>query len=176
MRRTAAATIAGIVSGLVAGVLGRIAMRIVAVVRGDVPDFTITGTIGILLVFLLMGGALALVFAIVARGNPARPGPGWWSLAGAGLLAGVVLLTPLRSELAGRAAFIALFLPVGLLLGWGSAWLTLVISRWLPEPGGAGRYLYGLLAAPAILATVAVPALLVFGILQSIGVIPIPNQ
>jgi hypothetical protein len=151
-------------------------MRIVAVIRGDVPDFSITGTIGILLVFLLMGCALALVFAIVTRGNPARPGPGWWSLAGVGLLAGVVLLTPLRSELAGRPAFLVLFLPVGLLLGWASAWLTLVISRSLPESGGAARYLYGLLAAPAVLATVAVPVLLVVGILQSVGVIPVPNQ
>jgi hypothetical protein len=88
----------------------------------------------------------------------------------------VVLLTPLRSELAGRPAFIALFLPVGLLLGWASAWLTLLVSRSMPERRGAGRFLYGLLAAPAVLATVAVPVLLVFGILQSIGVIAIPNQ
>ena len=172
----AAATIAGIVSGLVAGVLGRIAMRIVAVSRGDVPSFSITATIGILIVFLVMGCALALVFAIVARGNPARPEPGWWSLAGVGLLAGVVLLTPLRSEVAGRPAFLVLFLPVGLLLGWGSAWLALVIARSLPNPSGAARYLYGLVAAPAVLATLAVPVLLVFGILQSIGVIPIPDQ
>jgi hypothetical protein len=92
------------------------------------------------------------------------------------LLAAVVLITPLRSELAGRPEFIVLFLPVGLLLGWGSAWPTLVISRALPKPDGAARYLYGLLAAPAVLATIAVPVLLVFGILQSIGIIPIPNQ
>jgi hypothetical protein len=149
-------------------------MRLVAVIRGDAPGFSITGTIGILVVFLVMGCALAFVFALLVPRNRLRPL--WWSLAGVGLLACVVLLTPLRSELAGRPAFMALFLPVGLLLGWSAAWLTLVISRSLPELGGAARALYGVLAAPAVLATVAVPVLLVFGILQSIGVIPIPNQ
>ena len=172
----AAATVAGTVSGLVAGVLARMAMRLVAVSRGDVPGFSIRGTIGILIVFLLMGCALALLFAILVARRSARPRPGWWSLAGAALFACVVLLTPLRQELGGRPEFVALFVPVGLLLGWSSAWLTLTISRSLPEPGGAARPLYGVLAAPAVLATLAVPLLLIFGILQSIGVIPIPNQ
>lgn len=175
MKRAAAAAIAGIACGLLAGVLGRIAMRLVALMRGDTPEFSITGTIGILFVFLLMGCALALLYAILRAGS-ARPRPWWWSPAGVGMLAAVVLLTPLRSELAGRPAFIALFVPIGLLLGWSSAWLTLWISRSLPEPSGAARYLYGLVAAPGVLAALALPVLLAFGILQSIGVIPIPNQ
>ena len=176
LRLAAAATIAGIASGLVAGVLARIAMRLVAVSRGDVPGFSITGTVGILMVFLVMACTLALLFAILVARRSARPRPGWWSLAGVALFACVVLLTPLRQELGGRPEFLALFVPVGLLLGWSSAWLTLTISRSLPEPGGAARPLYGVLAAAAVLATLALPLLLVFGILQSVGVIPLQNQ
>ncbi|MDQ6712139.1 MAG: hypothetical protein M3Z28_02995 [Candidatus Dormibacteraeota bacterium] len=172
----AAASVAGILSGLAAGILGRAAMRLVALIRGDAPGFSITGTIGILIVFFAMGCALAFVFSVLAASHPTRLRPGLWSLAGVALFACVLLLTPLRQELGGRPEFIALFVPVGLLLGWASARLTLVISRFLPERAGAGRALYGLLAAPGVLATLGLPVLLVFGVLQSIGVIPIPNQ
>ena len=173
LRLAAAASIAGILSGLLAGVLGRIDMRLVAVIRGDAPGFSITGTIGILLVFLIMGCTLALLFALLAVG---RAGPAWWSLIGVALFAGVLLLTPLRQELGGRPTFIALFVPVGLLLGWASAWLTLLISRSLPERTGPGRLVYGLLAAPSLVAAIALPLLLVLGILQVIGVVPIADQ
>jgi hypothetical protein len=149
-------------------------MRLVAAIRGDAPAFSITGTIGILLVFLVMGCALALLFALLAARRPA--GPAWWSLVGVALIGWVVLLTPLRSELGGRPVFIALFLPVGLLLGWASAWLTLLISRLLPERMGAGRLVYGVLATPAVLAALVLPVLMVFGVLQLIGVVPIPSQ
>jgi hypothetical protein len=176
VRRAAAATIAGTVSGIAAGILGRIAMRLVAVIQGDVPGFTLAGTIGILVVFLAMGCALALLYATLAAGHRLKVRPEWWSLAGVALFTCVVLVTPLRQELGGQPAFIALFVPVGLLLGWSSAWLTLAISRALPALDGAVRFLYGVLAAPAVLAALAVPVLLVFGILQSMGVIPIPNQ
>ncbi len=111
-------------------------MRLVAVIRGDAPGFSITGTIGILIVFLVMGCSLALLFAILYARRSARPRPGWWSLAGVALFACVVLLTPLRQELGGRPELLALFIPIGLLLGWAAAWLTLVISRSLPELGG----------------------------------------
>jgi hypothetical protein len=157
-----------------AGILGRIDMRLVAVIRGDAPGFSITGTIGILLVFLIMGCALALLFALLAVGRRTRPA--WWSLIGVALFAGVLLLTPLRQELGGRPVFIALFVPVGLLLGWASAWLTLLISRSLPERIGPGRLVYGLLAAPSLVAAIVLPLLLVLGVLQVIGVVPIANQ
>jgi hypothetical protein len=175
-RLAAAASIAGILSGLAAGLLARIAMRLVALIRGDVPAFSTSGTIGIVVVFFVLGCALALLFAILAAGRRSRLRLGWWSLVGVVVLAWVVLLTPLRQELGGRPAFIALFLPIGLLLGWASGWLTLVISRSLPEAGGPGRLAYGLLAVPAFLAAIATPVLLAFGLLQVIGVVPIPNQ
>jgi len=149
-------------------------MRLVALIRGDVPAFSISGTIGILVVFLAMGCALALVFAMLAAGRRVRPA--WWSLTGVGLFAWVVLLTPLRQELGGRPVFIALFVPVGVLLGWASAWLTLLISRAMLDRSGPGGLVYGLLAAPGLVAAIAMPLLMVLGILQVIGVVPIANQ
>lgn len=60
---TVAATLgAGLVSGLVAGVLARIAMRVVALLAGQPPEFSIVGTIGIGVVFSALGIIVALIF------------------------------------------------------------------------------------------------------------------
>ncbi len=97
-----------------------------------------------------------------------------WSLAGLVLFVAIVLLTPLRQELAAPAE-LALFFPVALLLGAVPAWLSGTFLRALPDPRTATlRVVYRLLAAPAILATILVPLMLLAGVLQVVGVIPVP--
>jgi hypothetical protein len=177
LRIAASASIAGITAGFVAGGLARLAMRLIVVLRGDAPDFSLIATAGIVITFIAMAAALAVTYALVSRGFRRGPAPVWWALAGLGLLACVLFLTPLRQELDRGPQFVVLFIPVGLLLGWLSAWLTKAVAELLPEAAG-GLQLggYAVLAVPGVLSLVALPILMLVGILQVIGVIPVPTN
>jgi MFS family permease len=61
----AAATIAGLVSGVMAGLLARLAMRVAALLAGEPPEFSVTGTVGIAVLFALLGVVLALIFLAI---------------------------------------------------------------------------------------------------------------
>lgn len=168
-RDLTAATLGGVIAGTAAGLLARAAMRAVALTRGVPTELSVTGTVGILFVFVLMALGVATARAWTRRGSARR-----WSLAGVALFVAVVLLTPLRQELAAPAELL-LFVPVALLLGAGPAWLSEVVRRKLPEPRTVlARLGYRALAVPAILATLALPVMLVGGVLQVIGIIPVP--
>lgn len=166
---------AGIITGVVVGLVARLAMRFIALMTSESPHFSLAGTAGILSTFALMAGALAVIYALVSRGYRRRPAPTWWALAGLGVLAFAIFLTPLRQEIAKGAAFVALFIPIGLLLGWMAAWLGKGLSSRLPAPaGGAASAGYVVLSLPGVLSLVGLPLLLLFGILQLVGVIPVP--
>ena len=177
LRVLGSASLSGIAAGLVTGGLARLMMRVIVLLRGESPALSLTGTIGILIVFVTMAGALGMSYALISRGFRRGPAPGWWALAGLGLLALVLLITPLRQEIARGPQFVALFIPVGLLLGWMPAWLSRVAVGHLPKArGGFASTGYAVLAAPGFLFLIALPILMVLGILQLTGIIPVPTN
>lgn len=176
-RDASAATLGGAAGGIVIGLLARADMRLIALIRHDAPELSLFGSAGVVFTFLVMALGLATAYMWWQRGRPsvgeARPAARW-SFAGVALFVAVVLLTPLRQELAAPAELL-LFVPVALLLGAGPAWLSGAFRRALPEARTARvRAGYRLLAAPAILASIGVPLMLLFGVLQLLGVIPVP--
>lgn len=69
--------VSGGAAGVVAGVLARIAMRVVAVLGGMTPSFSIEGTLGILVIGALIGAGPGLLYAIslpVWKATPIRKG------------------------------------------------------------------------------------------------------
>jgi len=66
----AAASMAGVAGGLTAGILARLTMRLVVLLRGDTPEFSLPGTAGILLTFVAMGGALAVLYSLRRTAAP----------------------------------------------------------------------------------------------------------
>jgi hypothetical protein len=58
-------TLGGIAASIPAWILARIAMRAVAVIGGDTPSFSISGTLNILKYAVLMGGAWGMVFGVL---------------------------------------------------------------------------------------------------------------
>jgi hypothetical protein len=176
-RDASAATLGGAAGGVVVGLLARADMRLVALIRDQAPELSLFGTVGVVFTFLLMALGLATAYVWWRRDGPSigelRPAA-TWSLAGVALFLAVLLLTPLRQELA-RPAELLLFVPVALLLGAVPAWLTGAFRQALPEPRTAPvRIGYRVLAAPAILASITLPLMLLVGVLQLLGVIPVP--
>lgn len=142
-------------------------MRGIALVRGEPPDFSIGGTVGVLVTFVSMSLALALTYAWWSGDR----GVGVWAIPGLAVFAAVLFLTPLRQEL--RAPFeLLIFAPVAFALGPTAAWITTLASRALPV--GGSRLGYRLLAIPAAASLIVLPLLLLAGVLQTAGVIPVP--
>jgi hypothetical protein len=166
-RAAAAATVGGLGAGLIVGAFARLDMRAVALVRGDPAEFSIFGTFGILITFMLMSLALALTYAWWSHGLSIA----FWTLPGLVLFLAVLFMTPLRQELAAPAELL-LFAPVVLVLGPAAAWMTTLASGGLPLSGS--RLGYRILALPAIVSLVALPLLLLVGVLQTAGVIAVP--
>ena len=152
-------------------------MRLIVIVLGQAAEFSITGTFGIVMTFVAMSAALAVLYLFLTSSYRAGPRPGSWSLAGLGLLAVAVFLTPLRQEVARGPAFVVLFIPIGLLLGWIPAWLGSRLARQLSVPSSRlACASYAVLSIPGAISVVAMPLLIVFGILQLVGVIPVPSS
>lgn len=176
-RDVSAATLGGAAAGVIVGLLARADMRLVAIVRNAPTELSLFGSFGVVMTFLVMALALATAYMWRQRGRePVAGGRGAarWSLAGLGLFTAVVLLTPLRQELAAPAELL-LFVPVALLLGALPAWLASACLRALPEARTRlGRVVYRFVAAPAIIAALLLPVMLLAGVLQLLGIIPVP--
>jgi hypothetical protein len=158
----------GLGAGLIVGTFARLDMRAIALVRGEPANFSIGGTVGILVTFALMSLALALSYAWWSRGR----GIAFWTLPGLALFLAVLFITPLRQELAAPAELL-LFAPVALVLGPVAAGLTTIACGALPV---AGKWRARLLAVPAIVSLIAMPLLLLVGALQTVGVIAVPAE
>ena len=175
-RDLSAATLGGAVAGIGVGLLARLVMRAVAIVRHVPTELSFFGSAGVVFTFAVMALGLATTFMWWRRGR--LSGGGWpvaqWSMTGVALFAAVVLLTPLRQELA-EPAELLLFVPVALLLGAVPAWLSQVFRRALPEARSKPvRVGYRALAVPSIVATILLPLMLAGGVLQILGLIPVP--
>ena len=113
---------AGAVAGVVWGIGARAAMRAVALADGEPAEFTVGGTLFILIVGAVLGALLGLVFASVRCWLP-DTGLGKGGAFGGTLLALMLVLLALvgevdagRSGLVGVALFGALFIVYGLVL------------------------------------------------------------
>lgn len=112
--------LAGLVGGMVAGAMARIAMRVVAIIAGERPEFSVMGTIGILIIFALLGLIAVFPYLMVRRWLPGR-------YPTKGLLYGVVLAMliciPFFRTSEGELGIVspvigaALFAPIGVVYG-----------------------------------------------------------
>lgn len=138
VRSVGVGVLSGIGGGLVAGLGARIAMRVVADAIGKFPEFTVEGTLFIVMLGIVIGIAFGLVFVVVKRFVP-----------GAGLVRGLIfgglllvvfglptLLPPARGELAlapgllGKYLFGSLFVVCGTVIALVERW----IDRVMPAP------------------------------------------
>lgn len=113
---------AGLAAGFAGGIVARVAMRLVVLIEGGTPNFTLNGTLGILFLFAMPGilvGAicLALVYATAARPRALFL---WMAVALLLLLIGPLYLVAtddLPNASAGRIALLMLvFVPVPLVM------------------------------------------------------------
>jgi len=139
----------GMAAGAVAGLWARVAMRMVAIGVADGvgvrPEFTVAGTLGVVVSGIIMGAPAGLVYALIAD---RLPGPARWR----GLLYALIVLVLIgpfffRGEEFFSTGRILLFLPPFLLFGIVLA-LALTPSRAvmdrLPAPVQAAIALTGL--------------------------------
>ncbi len=159
--------LAGLLAGAVIGGIGaRLAMRVVALVVGSQPSFTLTGTVLIVLMGAILGIPLGLLYIALRR---VWRGPDGWL----GLLMGVTLLlllvVPLFTSQPGGEfgllsplAGIALFgvLPVG--FGLALAWLVPFLERrFAGSPARQTSVVWvALFALTALLALISMSSLL----------------
>jgi len=131
LRRISIGLLAGLIGGLVWGIGARIAMRIVALAAHKPTEFSVGGTLGILMVGAIYGLLVGLVFAGTRRFLP-----GSWCRSGliSGLLVLLITGWPIysgfimeESSLGVRALavamFGALFVGFGMVVALAYAWL-----------------------------------------------------
>jgi hypothetical protein len=123
--------IAGLVSGLIAGftvlgIGGRITMRLIAMAEGQPPKFTARGTLGVLVVFSIIGIILSVPFATLQghmRSSNLRKGATFglllmlmivWAMPLVPLLMGDRIEELSFASIVARALFSVLFLGYGL--------------------------------------------------------------
>lgn len=145
-----AGVIAGAMSGLVAGGLARIAMRVVAILAGERPEFSVEGTVGILFIFAILGIIAALPYLVVRRW---LPGPSTGKGLGYGIILAALICIPFFRVGDGELGIVspvigaALFAPVGLCYSMALApILSRVERRFSPAQPVAGWWfgLFGL--------------------------------
>jgi hypothetical protein len=148
-----AALFSGAVAGvLIGGVIARLSMRVVALLLGTPGDFSLGGTLGILMiggVFGVIFGALYPLLRPFFRLSHLWPGAAYgalWSL-----VVAFFFLNP-EGELALISPWIgaALFVPIPILQGVGTAWLYARVERRMvgaPERSLPLGWFVGLLVA-----------------------------
>lgn len=146
--------------GVPAGIVGRVLMRLIAVALGDRPGYSLSGTIGILVAYVVLATPGGLALAAVQRRGRARWAALAFAAAGIVSLNGMMLLGQALDngfsswdQRAHQALFVAAYLLYGALLAGevvALAWVTTSLghrpgrSRWSPSatsapPSRAGR-------------------------------------
>ena len=126
-----AAGLVGLVAGaLVGGIGGRLAMRLVVVIGGLEPSFSIEGTVGIMVIAAIFGLIVGLIYGVVRPFIPVR---GLWKGLAFGLVLAALISLPfflapggelnLASPAVGAALFGAIGLSLALALEAGLLWL-----------------------------------------------------
>ncbi|HYF77679.1 MAG TPA: hypothetical protein VD973_11135 [Symbiobacteriaceae bacterium] len=159
LRLAAAGVISGMPVALVGGLLSRLAMRVTAVLKDEPTGFSVVGTIGIAVVWIIMFGFPGgILTPLLVRGT-ARPR--WVQILASGLIIFVLFGIPfLLSGTNGldtaqpRWLNLTMYGSLFFLQGLGNAWVYIWYEKRLkrPQPGRRGRLIwYGFLAllAPA---------------------------
>ena len=119
---------AGAAAGAAGGVLARVAMRVVALIAGNEPVFTVAASLGIVMIFAIVGIVGSVVWMALSRLLHLRARPGATLLA-VGLM--LLLAGPIFEAASGDLAsastgtilkFMLLFIPVPLTIAWGTVW------------------------------------------------------
>ena len=139
VRQAGIGLLAGVIVGFpILGIGGRIAMSIVAVARGQQPDFSVSGTLGVFVVLTLLAAPAGLLFVALKRH---MPGTGLWKGLSFGVLFFLIIaaMTFLRragmGELAGDAVIGGtLFGALIVLYGIAVATVEERIDRYMPAP------------------------------------------
>ena len=115
-----AAGLVGLVAGaLVGGIGGRLAMRLVVVIGGLEPSFSIEGTVGIMVIAAIFGLIVGLIYGVVRPFIPVR---GLWKGLAFGLVLAALISLPFflapggELNLVSPAVGAALFGAIGLSL------------------------------------------------------------
>lgn len=171
IRYLAVGLLSGLLGGLAWGIAARVAMRIVALAADQPTEFSIGGTLGIMIMGAVFGAPFGLLFATVRNRYPAFERR-------AGLLFGALVLLllgvpfylgPLSGEATPNNHALAVGIFAALLVGFGM-FVTLVY-RWLEQRiFGEAQYQirtrYGL---TFLIATIAIGAALVRVMVVGIG-------
>lgn len=119
---------AGAVAGAAGGVLARAAMRVVVLILGHEPTFTVGASLGIVMIFAVVGLMAGMLWLGMARVLHLRAATGGVLLA-IGLM--LLLAGPIFDAATGDLAntdtstilkFMLLFIPVPLTIAWGTVW------------------------------------------------------
>lgn len=136
LRAMAVAGIAGVLGGAVLGAGSRVVMRVFAILVGQPTEFTVGGSLGLVVFGAIFGLAGGLAYIVVRR---IIPGP--WIVPGLAFglaLVGLVLATMGGAGSEGSAdPGLATRLFAGLALAYAvfTAWLTHLVERRLPPAG-----------------------------------------
>jgi hypothetical protein len=114
---------AGLLSGALTGVVARVAMRAFALATGEVPTFSLAGTMMVIFVFaVILGIPLAVIYVRFWPASGALPGLAYGALLLLLLIAIPFLLIPSEdATMRMRLLAIASFLPVPLIYGYALA-------------------------------------------------------
>ncbi len=174
---------AGVVIGILLGMGARLSMRVVAVAGGMQPNFSLGGTLGILVLFAALGLVWGLLFIGMGAFVPLRT-PMWGVVYGLlfGGLTAIPFLTDPGGELALAAPWLGvlLFAPLpllgGILLGQLTLWLDqrptaasprLVNRRWLAA--GMGALVLAIMGIGSLLDGSRIPRAL-WDLVQALGI------
>ena len=164
---------AGAAAGAAGGVLARVAMLVVALIAGNEPVFTVAASLGIVMIFAIVGIVGSVVWMALSRLLHLRARPGATLLA-VGLM--LLLAGPIFEAASGDLAsastgtilkFMLLFIPVPLTIAWGTVWG----AAWLQKRSAQARE--KTMPLGSALATLA---LLVTALMSVIPVIGAPHR
>ena len=119
---------AGAAAGAAGGVLARLAMRVVALMAGNEPIFTVAASLAIVMIFAMVGLMASVLWMGMDRMLHMRARTGGMLLA-VGLM--LLLAGPIFEAASGDLAsastgtilkFMLLFIPVPLTIAWGTVW------------------------------------------------------
>ncbi len=126
---------AGAAAGAAGGVLARMAMRVVALISGNEPVFTVAASLGIVMIFAIVGLIASVLWMGMDRVLHLRPITGGMLLAvGLMLLLAGPIFEAATGDLASASTgtilkFMLLFVPVPLTIAWGTVWGAARLQR-----------------------------------------------
>ncbi|MCL4862259.1 MAG: hypothetical protein KJZ93_22780 [Caldilineaceae bacterium] len=152
-----ASMIAGATSGVAAGGLARIAMRVVAILAGERPAFSVGGTVGILVIFAILGIIAAFPYLIVRRW---LPGPSVGKGMVYGMMLAALICIPFFRAGEGELGIVSpvtgatLFAPIGLFYSMALSPILRRVERRFTQAQPVAGWWFGLFSLALLFALV----------------------